>query len=211
MEIIIGANGRFGSLLCSLLDDRICIDIDNINELGVYIKKADHVFLSVPVDAALNIIDSYDYNNFVEISSVKWPFKKYSGKITSIHPLFGPMSYNRINDVIFINDISRDNSLNELNKIFKNWHFIEMTSDEHDLLMSEIMVKPYIISMMLDCKSDIKTGSYKKLLEVSEIKNKESWKVFNDTLIYNPYTMNVINDLIERLNKTRDLIEHNRL
>ncbi len=211
MELIIGSMGHFGSLLCRIINDRICIDLNNIDDLDKYIDDANHVFLSVPLDAALKIIENYNNKNFIEISSVKKPFKKYAKRITSIHPLFGPMSYNSIKDVIFINDISKENSLSDLKSMFKDWHFIEMSADDHDKLMSELLVKPYIISMILDGDYNIKTGSYKKLLEIEKIKHNESKKVFNDTLMYNPYTMDIINDLIERLNKVKDLIEHNRL
>ena len=95
--LIVGSSGRFGATLLHLFNDYghevRGIDIQDYGKLKEEMKMAEFVFLAVPASLALNIINEFGASGkIIEISSSKDPFKKFAGKIISIHPLFGPLS-----------------------------------------------------------------------------------------------------------------------
>jgi Prephenate dehydrogenase len=89
---------------------------------------------------------------------------EFSEHIISIHPLFGPESYEKNRNMIFINDISSKNSLSIIKELFYGYNIISMTAVEHDRLIGELLVKPYIFSYISDPSNPgVVTGSYTKI------------------------------------------------
>ncbi|HIH60476.1 MAG TPA: hypothetical protein HA289_05210 [Ferroplasma sp.] len=131
----------------------------------------------------------------------------FSGHIISLHPLFGPESYEKNKSIIFINDISRINSLDDIKNMFPGYNIISMDAEQHDTLMGEILVKPYILSYISEsCNSDIVTGSYSKFLEIEKIKYKENPGVLIDTIKYNANSREIINEIEKKLQDLKKLI-----
>ncbi len=205
--LIIGSKGRLGKTLMGIFPDSRGIDIGD-NTMNRELEEADIAFLAVPLNVTLDIINKYpDYRAFVDLTSVKSPVKKYSGTIISIHPMFGPSSYRANKDIIFINDISTEKSINIISGLFREYNIISLTADQHDELMGELLVKPYILSYICDAsESKIETNSHKKLLEFLSIKQNENQEILLDTIRYNENAQIIIDEMEERIAYLKKLI-----
>ena len=206
--LVIGSNGRLGKTLMNIFPDAHGIDIENSGHMEAELKEADFAFLALPVEATLNIVKRFpEYEGFIDLTSVKSKMVNFSRHIISLHPLFGPESYEKNKSIIFINDISRINSLDDIKNMFPGYNIISMDAEQHDTLMGEILVKPYILSYISEsCNSDIVTGSYSKFLEIEKIKYKENPGVLIDTIKYNTNSMEIINEIEKKLQDLKKLI-----
>ncbi|MCL4311183.1 MAG: prephenate dehydrogenase/arogenate dehydrogenase family protein [Candidatus Thermoplasmatota archaeon] len=206
--LVMGSNGRLGKTLMKIFPDAHGIDIENSYHMEAELKEADFAFLALPVEATLNIIKRFpEYEGFIDLTSVKSKMTSFSRHIISLHPLFGPESYEKNKSIIFINDISRINSLDDIKNMFPGYNIISMDAEEHDTLMGEILVKPYILSYISESfNSDIVTGSYSKFLEIEKIKYKENPGVFIDTIKYNNNSRGIINEIEKKLQDLKKLI-----
>ncbi|WP_287950264.1 hypothetical protein [Acidiplasma sp.] len=210
MFTVVGSKGNLGSLLMKIFPDSYGVDVDNEEKLFNYLKKSDYAFLAIPPDQEENIINKYKFfTGFIELSSVKLRFLKFKNSIISIHPLFGPRSYGKIKDIVFINDISPPDSMGKIQNIFPDYNIISLSADKHDRLMSEILVKPYIISMISRPQNgSIKTSSYEKYLDLCSISSQESKEILYDTILMNKYTQNVIDEIQGGLDYIKNLIKN---
>ena len=205
--LIIGSKGRLGKTLMDIFPEATGIDL-NDNTMGEELEKAEIAFLAVPLNVTLDIINKHpDHRAFVDLTSVKSPMKKYSKKVISIHPMFGPSSYKTNKDILFITDISCENSIKTISGLFKEYNIIPLTADQHDELMGELLVKPYIVSYICDGEqSSIETSSHKKLLELLSIKDNENKEIMLDTIICNENTEKIIDEMEKRLEYIKTLI-----
>ena len=109
--------------------------------------------------------------------------------------------------IIFINDISTPDSLDKVKELFNGYRIISMNAREHDYLMSELLVKPYILSYISEASNtDIVTGSYIKFLEIEKIKHNENTEIFLDTIKYNERAMEIIINIEKKLDELKKLI-----
>ncbi len=209
MFTIIGSKGNLGSLLMKIFPGSSGIDRDNVESTQKYLSKSDYAFLAVPLNEEKKIIsENTAFNGFIDLSSVKSEVTEYKNKLISIHPLFGPLSYGKIKDIIFINDISYSGSFDIVKQLFPGYNIIEMTADEHDKLIAEIMVKPYIFSYISTANSsNIRTNSYNKYLEIYNIKKEENPDIFLNTVVLNKYTSDIINEISGNLEGLKRLIK----
>ncbi len=210
--IIIGSEGHLGSTLMKMIPGAEGIDRSFENSIDKIIYKYDLAFLAVPSNVSESIINrNKNYSGFVDLSSVKGNMEKYSGKIISIHPLFGPNSYRENKSIIFINDISKNNSLETIETVFNDYNIISMNSAEHDRIMIDLLVKPYIMSYISNYNDPgIWTGSFKKFISVSNIKNDENKDVFLDTIIRNKNSIEIIEEMENKLEDLKILIKNRR-
>ncbi len=210
--LIIGSEGRLGITLMHIFPNSAGIDTGNEDLLEQELGKAQIAFLAVPLNATLDIINRYpDYRGFVDLTSVKSPIKRFSGKVISMHPMFGPSSYITNKDILFINDISPANSLEVMLDLFGGYNITSVTADEHDKLMAELLVKPYILSYISDSREmKIETSSHKKLLELIGIKYAENQDIMLDTIKFNKYTQPIIQEIEEKLGNIKNLIGNRR-
>jgi len=206
--LIVGSQGRLGKTLMKIFPGSSSIDLENEDRLQSELAKADFALLAVPTDATANIIRSFPgYRGFVDLTSMKYHMEEFSGHIISIHPLFGPESYETNKTIIFINDISTPDSLDKVRELFNGYRIISMNAREHDYLMGELLVKPYIFSYISEAgNADIATGSYIKFLEIEKIKHNENPEIFLDTIKYNERTMEIIINIEKKLDELKKLI-----
>ncbi|MCL4341775.1 MAG: hypothetical protein M1431_06760 [Candidatus Thermoplasmatota archaeon] len=206
---IVGYGGRFGSAAMNYLGSR------GISTIGIhgrefndrFMDEVDFAILAVPVSAALSMIQgSSQREKLIEISSVKRPFKMYAGEIISIHPLFGPLTIGNesFRDIVHVSDLSVEGSEGIVSGIFPDSVMRSMTADDHDRLMSDLLVKPYILSIIgheMGWEShDVKTGSFLKFQSVASILDSESPDVLMDTIRLNPYSADVLQSALRALN-----------
>jgi prephenate dehydrogenase/chorismate mutase/prephenate dehydrogenase len=206
--LVIGSKGRLGRTLMRIFPDAIGLDMENISLLEPELKKADFAFLAVPLEATLDILHSFPYyNGFIDLTSIKSPLNEFYGHIISLHPMFGPQSYENNKSIIFIDDISVPDSLEKVIKLFQGYNIIPMNAKEHDSLMGELLVKPYILSYISEVvDTDIVTKSYTKFLEIAKIKDSENPGVLLDTIKWNPDSERIITDMEKRLQTLKKLI-----
>ncbi len=209
MFTIIGSKGNLGSLLMRIFPGSGGIDLDNKEDTQEYLLKSEYAFLAVPLKEEKRIIsENPTFKGFIDLSSVKSEIMEYKNKLISIHPLFGPLSYGKIRDLIFIKDISYSGSLEIVKQLFPGYNIIDMTADEHDRLIGEIMVKPYIFSYISTTNdSQIRTNSYNRYLDICNIKKEENPDIFLDTIILNKYAPEIINEMSSKLEDLKKLIK----
>ncbi len=213
---IVGSGGRFGSAAVAYLRSR-GHSVDGIHGRDfsrLFLDSVDYAILAVPVNAALSIIESCgDRGKMIEIGSVKRPFMKYRGEIISIHPLFGPLTFgnSEFRDVVYVKDLSVERTEDVISAIFPDSSIRPMTADEHDRLMSDLLVKPYILSLlgheMGYSNHEMKTGSFVKFQSVASIVDSESPEVLTDTITLNPYSEETIISARKVLERILDIHE----
>ncbi|MGC8672741.1 MAG: hypothetical protein ACP5TO_04465 [Thermoplasmata archaeon] len=210
---IIGSSGRLGKVLTKILKRKNTVIACNKPECDrSVIENADLTFLCTPLKDTIQIITEFkNVNNLIEVTSIKTPFLKYKNKIISIHPLFGPRSYNKISfkNIIYITDISIEGTKEKIVNLFPDYHILDMTAIEHDKFISQQLVFPYILSILsnkynLDNAYTNSAFITRKLSYIFENENKE---VLFDTIIYNPYSIEIIRNLNFELNKIGGIID----
>ena len=165
--------------------------VDKGDEIPGSLMDYDACFLAIPLHGISEFLSGNEHPMLVEISSVKTPMKKYSGRVVSIHPMFGPSSISNpeYRNILFINDISPFHSMRFIESVFPGFSITPLTADEHDRLMVEMLVRPYLLSLLSSRISSGTEGkvtctSYRKLLDLSSISKTESKEVLLDTKCY---------------------------
>ena len=210
MEIfILGNRGRMGSFLTELFKERgfdvsgSDIAAGDTEGRESDIMKSDAVILSVPQDIALGFVRKHaDLKNIIEIGSVKSVFTEFAGRIVSIHPLFGPLSQGSSarKQIIFIDDITPEVKKDMIIQLFGEVELVSMTADRHDRIMADILVAPYIISVLssrINIHGDLGTRSSRSLGCMADISKMESMEVLKKTISMNPYSPQVFKEIRE--------------
>ncbi len=210
---VVGYKGRFGSVLLKLFEKYDIIKAENGDNINNAIRNADLAFLSVPVGEAIKIIrNCSEKEKIVEISSVKSPILEFKKQIISIHPLFGPNTFMNENfrNIVFVDDISTDGSINVIREIFPMFNIIVMDSEEHDLLMLEQLVLPYIFSLIAknaSLENRILTRSKKILEDLKGIAESENPGVLKDTIILNRYSIEKLRKIEKEIKDIMEVLE----
>ena len=214
---VVGYSGRFGSAAVRILKDagHAVIPVHGPDFTGEMLDSVDYAILAVPIRVALNMVSSCsDPGKLVEICSVKSPFRPFAGKIMSIHPLFGPSSMNSQNprNIIYIDDLSVPGSIDVIKQIFPGSSIRVMSSSQHDRAMIDLLVRPYILSMLADstgkAQTDLTTRSSRMLSEFEGIYSDESRGVMLDTIALNPYSMDILAKIRDRLDRIIENVEN---
>ncbi|MGC8505519.1 MAG: hypothetical protein ACP5NK_02260 [Thermoplasmata archaeon] len=211
--VVVGSSGRLGGTLFrhfKNLDFRVTgVDLHNAGTLRMRMEESDLAFLAVPAGEAMEMIEDYSSSQkIVELSSTKAPFKKYAGSIISIHPLFGPLSIGeeRLRNILFITDISFPGSIEMISGLFPGFNVIPVGSEDHDRLMVELQVIPYLISMLssrITTETRLKTRSRIKLEEVSGISTSQSVTTLLDTIKLNPFSVKAFETMRQAIEELR--------
>ncbi|MEM0156532.1 MAG: hypothetical protein QXN26_00510 [Thermoplasmataceae archaeon] len=211
---VVGYTGRFGSAAMKLLNGsgHTTIPVHGTDFTGEILDSVDYALLAVPLPAAVKIISNCtDPGRLVEICSVKAPLKPFSGRIISIHPLFGPSTINsgKPGDIIYIEDYSIPGSTDVIHRMFPGSPLKIMSSSDHDRAMIDLLVRPYILSMLAHssgkAETSLSTRSSRMLSEFEGICSDESIEVMMDTITLNPYSMDIlvkIRDGLDRIIET---------
>lgn len=205
---VLGSSGRFGSFVSEYLRSRgnsVCsFDLDtSCTNPAESILSSDISILATPLKETLSFVEEYsEVAQLVEICSVKAPFRKYSGKVLSIHPFFGPESYKDAarRKIALITDISPVKSESIVKKLFPDCSVVKMDSEKHDRIMAQEQGLPYLISLFFtEYERSIEpfTGSGKMLTEMLKLPDRESIRVMKDSIAENPEMGILLSDLNE--------------
>ncbi|MHB1439240.1 MAG: Rossmann-fold NAD(P)-binding domain-containing protein [Cuniculiplasma sp.] len=209
--IVIGSRGRIGSTVCKILSNSpntlIGIDKHNVGILGDVLDRADLIIIATPFDVSVEYLEQLSSRvRCMELTSSKSPMLRFKDRVISIHPLFGPGSFEdkEMKNIAFISDISSQNSENLVRELFHGFTVTAMTAEEHDELVSRIQVIPYVMSLLADqvCSTtDLNTRSKRILDSMASICKEQDRTVLMDTIIRNPFTIRILKDIEEKMNR----------
>ncbi len=219
--------GRFGKILSNILQRGFDIKIydknPNLKLTNVKFVSLDeivqekNIFIAVPIrnfkDVIKNIAPKLNNTTIIDVCSVKMEpvkimksFLPQNAGIIATHPLFGPDSFNINNNLKMMMNNTRD-SYNQF-KFWKNYfisqdiNIIEMDPSEHDILASKTQGITHFLGRVLKefgiSKTKIDTQGFSELLDLVNQTCNDSWELFSDLQLYNPYT----NSVIEKLKKS---------
>jgi len=222
--------GRFGKILSNILqrgfdikiyDKNPNLKLTNIKFVSLdEIVQEKNIFIAVPIrnfkDIIKNIAPKLNNTTIIDVCSVKMEpvkiMKSFLPKnvgIIATHPLFGPDSFNINNNLKMMMNNTRD-SYKQFN-FWKNYfisqdiNIIEMDPSEHDILASKTQGVTHFLGRVLKefgiSKTKIDTQGFSELLDLVNQTCNDSWELFSDLQLYNPYTNSVIKKLKKSTNE----------
>lgn len=217
--------GRFGKVLVNILQKGYLINaydindkapISNVNFCSLDKVLDEHIiFIAVPIRRFDSLIKDISRKikpgtTLIDVCSVKsHPVNvmlKYTTEKTGIiatHPMFGPDSFSSNTKLKMMMSNVRD-----VNKQFSSWsnyfsnqgiEIIEMSPDEHDRLAARSQGVTHFLGRMLKQfgiqKTQIDTQGFKDLLDLVDQTCNDTWDLYTDLQLYNPYTLDIISEL----------------
>tara|TARA_B000000477_G_scaffold78777_1_gene66249 strand:+ start:1228 stop:1968 length:741 start_codon:yes stop_codon:yes gene_type:complete len=217
--------GRFGKVLVNILQKGYLINaydindkapISNVNFCSLEKVLDEHIiFIAVPIRRFDSLIMDISRKikpgtTLIDVCSVKsHPVNvmlKYTTEETGIiatHPMFGPDSFSSNTKLKMMMSNVRD-----VNKQFSSWsnyfsnqgiEIIEMSPDEHDRLAARSQGVTHFLGRMLKQfgiqKTQIDTQGFKDLLDLVDQTCNDTWDLYTDLQLYNPYTLDIISEL----------------
>ena len=236
--------GRFGKVLANILQRGFAIkaydpkpagpfpgvqflDLDTVlNEKVVFIAVPIRHFESVIADISKKLKKE---TTLIDVCSVKsYPVNimlkilpDHIGVIAT-HPMFGPDSYmsNRNLKMMINNTRDLHNQYSFWKRFFSDQsiQIIEMTPDQHDRLAAKTQGVTHFLGRMLKefgiKKTNIDTQGFRDLLDLVGQTCNDTWELYADLQLYNPYTEDMVeklkastNKLDNQLNELRDVAE----
>lgn len=224
-EIGIIGLGRFGKVLVNILQKGYRIygyDIGNIDSVpGVTVcglekvLKQKVIFIAVPIRSFKSLIQLIapklrNDTTLIDVCSVKtFPVQVMKENlnnnigIIATHPMFGPDSFQTNNKLkMMMNKVNDPNNQFDVWKeFFENQRIkiIEMSPDDHDKMAAQSQGVTHFLGRMLKQfgidKTSIDTQGFKDLLDLVDQTCNDTWELYTDLQLFNPYTMDVISRL----------------
>ena len=236
--------GRFGKVLANILQRGFAIkaydpkpagpfpgvqflDLDTVlNEKVVFIAVPIRHFESVIADISKKLKKE---TTLIDVCSVKsYPVNimlkilpDHIGVIAT-HPMFGPDSYMSNSNLKMMINNTRDlyNQYSFWKRFFSDQsiQIIEMTPDQHDRLAAKTQGVTHFLGRMLKefgiKKTNIDTQGFRDLLDLVGQTCNDTWELYADLQLYNPYTEDMVKKLKastnkrdNQLNELRDVAE----
>jgi len=236
--------GRFGKVLANILQRGFAIkaydpkpagpfpgvqflDLDTVlNEKVIFIAVPIRHFESVIADISTKLKKE---TTLIDVCSVKnYPVNimlkilpDHIGVIAT-HPMFGPDSYMSNSNLKMMINNTRDlyNQYSFWKRFFSDQsiQIIEMTPDQHDRLAAKTQGVTHFLGRMLKefgiKKTNIDTQGFRDLLDLVGQTCNDTWELYADLQLYNPYTADMVeklkastNKLDNQLNELRDVAE----
>ena len=219
--------GRFGKVLANILQKGFSVKTYDPNPIDAFsgieftdlksILKEKVVFIAVPIRHFESVILEIspklnDGTTIIDVCSVKkHPVDIMETNlpdnvgIIATHPMFGPDSFRSNNRLKMMMNNTRDNYGKF--DFWKNYfssqdiEIIEMSPEEHDLLAAKTQGVTHFLGRALKefgiNQTKIDTQGFGELLDLVNQTCNDSWELFSDLQLYNPYTEKVINKLKE--------------
>ena len=217
--------GRFGKILANILQKGFKIKVYDKKPTSSFhgieytslknVMKEKTIFIAVPIREFENVINKISPllnkgATVIDVCSVKkHPTEIMKKKldpsigIIATHPMFGPDSFLSNNKLKIMMNNTRDT-----NKDFSFWKrfftdqgikVIEMTPDKHDQMAAKTQGVTHFLGRMLKeygiRKTEIDTQGFRDLLDLVEQTCNDTWDLYADLQLFNPYTENMIKKL----------------
>ena len=217
--------GRFGKVLANILQKGFAIkaydpapvgafpsveftDLESVlNEKVIFIAVPIRHFKSVIQDIAPKISEG---TTIIDVCSVKKHPAEIMEKnlpknvgIIATHPMFGPDSFISNNRLKMMMNNTRDthDQFNFWRQFFTDQgiHVMEMSPDQHDRMAAQTQGVTHFLGRMLKeygiRKTTIDTQGFRDLLDLVEQTCNDTWELYTDLQLYNPYTEEMIDNL----------------
>ena len=223
--------GRFGKVLANILQKGFFIKAYDPKPTGAFpgveftnidsLLKEKVIFIAVPIRHFESVIQEIAPKlskgiTIIDVCSVKvYPVKvmeevlpEHVGIIAS-HPHFGPDSYSPFRELKTTLFPVRDtyNRFAEIKHFFEDQSIrtVELSPEEHDKMAASSQGITHFIGRELNeagvVSTQINTLGFTELLGVIEQTCNDSWDLFRDLQKYNPYTNEMIDKLVEVIEK----------
>ena len=217
--------GRFGKVLLSILQKGFSASVYDTNIENSFssvnfqdlneVLKQKTVFVSVPICNFESVIKNIapklnEGQTIIDVCSVKiYPIEVMinnldkSVGIIGTHPMFGPDSYQSNKKLKMMLNRTRDvnNQFNFWKQYFKDQGIqtLEMSAKDHDIMASKTQGVTHFLGRMLKeygiQKTSIDTQGFRDLLDLVDQTCNDTWELFRDLQLYNPYTKEMIKSL----------------
>jgi prephenate dehydrogenase len=234
MRVGIVGYGSFGKLLAELLSKDVSVavyDRDKTIEEKPNIKKVSFdeivecsvIILAVNLEALEDICDELadkvsENTIVVEVCSSKTKAveileRKLLGKCQYLatHPLFGPQSANdqKVKKIVICKSVLKEkNKIYDFLKQILKLEIIEMSAEDHDRQMAWVHSLTFFVGRGLKelnlSDFELKTDYYQKLLDLVELENHHSIELFNTVQKGNPYSKEVREQFVKKLDAIND-------
>ena len=227
--------GRFGKVLANILQKGFSIKAYDPEPIHIFpgvsfvsldeVLEEKVVFIAVPIRKFESAIQEIEINlsnetTIIDVCSVKkYPVKvmqtilKDNVGIIATHPMFGPDS--------FISNKRLKMMMNNTRDVYNRFGFwkqyfldqgiqvIEMSPEQHDEMAAKTQGVTHFLGRMLKefgiRKTSIDTQGFRDLLDLVEQTCNDTWELYIDLQVYNPYT----DEIIEKLKlATKSLDNH---
>ena len=225
--------GRFGKILSYILQKGFMIKTYDLHSGISYnsvqftsleeVLKEKVIFIAVPIRHFESLIMDISeklqkQTTIIDVCSVKI----YTSEILlnnlpdnigiiSSHPMFGPDSYLSNNKLKMMMHNTRDvyNQFSFWKKFFsdQNIKILEMTPDMHDRLAAKTQGITHFLGRVLKefgiQKTNLDTQGFRDLIDLVDQTCHDTWELYTDLQLYNPYTSN----MIEKLKDSVEILE----
>ena len=217
--------GRFGKVLANILQKGFGIKAYDPKPIGEFpgveftalesILREKVIFVAVPIRHFESLVKKIsphlsEGTTIIDVCSVKThPAKimennlpQYIG-IIATHPMFGPDSFISNNRLKMMMNNTRDThaQFNFWRQFFKDQGIdvMEMSPDQHDRMAAQTQGVTHFLGRMLKeygiRKTTIDTQGFRDLLDLVDQTCNDTWELYTDLQLYNPYT----DDMIDKL------------
>ena len=226
--------GRFGKILANILQKGFAIKAYDPKPTGPFpgvqfsgldtVLMEKVIFIAVPIryfeKAIIDISQRINQGTtLIDVCSVKkYPvdvmmkvLPKHVG-IIATHPMFGPDSYISNSNLKMMINNTRDshNEYSFWKRFFSDQgiQIIEMTPDQHDKLAAKTQGVTHFLGRMLKefgiKKTTIDTQGFRDLLDLVEQTCNDTWELYADLQLYNPYT----EEMVEKLKVSTEKLDN---
>ena len=217
--------GRFGKVLANILQKGFNIKAYDPKPIGKFpgveftdlesILKEKVIFVAVPIRHFESLVKEIsphlsEGTTIIDVCSVKThPAKIMENNlpenigIIATHPMFGPDSFISNNRLKMMMNNTRDahHQFNFWCQFFTDQgiHVMEMSPDQHDRMAAQTQGVTHFLGRMLKeygiRKTTIDTQGFRDLLDLVDQTCNDTWELYTDLQLYNPYT----DDMIDKL------------
>ncbi|MBT7118576.1 MAG: prephenate dehydrogenase/arogenate dehydrogenase family protein, partial [Candidatus Marinimicrobia bacterium] len=179
------------------------------------ILKEKVIFVAVPIRHFESLVKEIsphlsEGTTIIDVCSVKMhPAKIMENNlpenigIIATHPMFGPDSFISNNRLKMMMNNTRDthDQFNFWRQFFKDQgiHVMEMSPEQHDRMAAQTQGVTHFLGRMLKeygiRKTTIDTQGFRDLLDLVDQTCNDTWELYTDLQLYNPYT----DDMIDKL------------
>ena len=217
--------GRFGKVLANILQKGFGIKAYDPKPIGEFpgveftdlesILREKVIFVAVPIRHFESLVKEIsphlsEGTTIIDVCSVKThPAKIMENNLSenigiiATHPMFGPDSFISNNRLKMMMNNTRDthDQFNFWRQYFKDQGIdvMEMSPDQHDRMAAQTQGVTHFLGRMLKeygiRKTTIDTQGFRDLLDLVDQTCNDTWELYTDLQLYNPYT----DDMIDKL------------
>ena len=178
---------------------------ENPSRIAGMMQDFDYLVLNHTTTVNRRIISKLENREkVIEFSMAKTPMLQFRGQVVSlgIIPEAGEQPRKVVN---IITDISRDGYDEVILDLFNGANFVTQDSSKFDVQVSELLVKPYILSLMARKISNLdqvpRTKEYDRILDLSRSVTNYNVESMRDLIRNSPLTGETFSKLEENLKR----------